>query len=229
MDFPSVPDLPGVPAVARLVGAEFPLPVTELADAVGLGSLLTPKWGIFNAGGKVVLTGDSTINFDAQKDYRISDAPVTKGGFTSLNKVATPGQFRFTFVISGVFSLQKAVSIISATSVTSALQSLTGQGARIAFLTSLEQLVQDANLYTVHTPDQSFVNVNITHYNYRRDKMSAALLPVDVWVEEVRQTGTATTTTTTQSASGAPTQNGGTVQATTPTAAQSAIIAQGHD
>jgi hypothetical protein len=226
MDFPTIPDVPGVPALANIVGAELPLPATELADAIGLGSLLAPKWGIFDSAGTAQIVGDSAITVDIQKDYRISDYPVVNGGFSSFNKVATPVQVRFTFAISGIFSLKNVISAVSASSVSSALQGLTGQGARMKFLTLLDTIVGDTNIYSVHTPDQTFPSVSLTHYNYRRDRTTAAMLLVDVWAEEIRVTGTATSTSTTQSASGAPTADGGTVQVSSLTASQQGIVQQ---
>jgi len=199
--YPNVPNLPGVPTLLRLASASIPLPILSLADGLGLQSFLTPvRWGIFQ-GKAPVLTVDTVLEMGMARDFSISDFPVEQGGFATYNKVARPYEARVRVAVSG------------------------NDGARTAFLSALDSIVADLNLYSVVTPEYVYANANVTHYDYRRERRSGVtLLQVEIWLEEVRQVATASFAST-QSVNGAAQVNGGTAPIIPVTAQQLPPIA----
>lgn len=192
--FADLPLLPGVPAIGRALGAQLPLPVTILADALGLGSLFPPAWGIFDASGRPVLIGDAVFRLEMQQDYRISDFPVERGGFASYNKVVTPLALRTSFMIGGP------------------------DAAREAFLAAVDAACASLDLHQVITPEVIYGNLNLTHYDYRREaRTGAKLMQVDVWCQEVRVAASASFSNTATPA-GADPVNGGVRQTGAPDA-----------
>lgn len=196
VDTPLYPDVPfgiGVPAVLRLPGAALPLPVAALvADVLGVFSaFLAPQWGLFSSDtGGAVLVADSVISVDYRSESRISDYPVEQGGFMSYDKVALPYDARIRFVVDSLIT-------------------------RSTFLQDVDDLRNSLDLFTVVTPDAIYDNANVVHCDYRRETRNggASMIVVDVWLEEVRQTGTTQfAKNTAQSPGGATRSDGGTVQ-----------------
>jgi hypothetical protein len=131
---------------------------------------------------------------DFRQNYRISTAPQEQGAFLSYNKVQDPFDGRVTFLVGGT------------------------QGQRAAFLSTVAALAASMNLYALVMPEVTYPSVNVTHYDFRRTSRSGvSLLAVDVWVEQVRVTGTtAYSNTNTATPSGADPVNGGNVQPLSP-------------
>lgn len=155
-----------------------------------------PQWGIFDQNGDPVIAADTVLAVDLRKEQRIADFPIERGGFASYNKVSTPFDARLSFAIGGTSE------------------------DRAEFLADVDAAWQSLALYTVVTPDFSYPNGNVSHYDYSRKRQNGAtLLTVDVWVQEIRLTSP-TTFVKTQDPSGADPVNGGTVPPTAPTAAQ---------
>lgn len=218
--FPSVPSLPGVPAIPR--SPSFP----QLAR-VGLGlaqSLLLrgfqsqTQWGIFDSAGKALgdpskfsgLTGDilatagigptlSTNSFDFSKETKVSDFPVEKGSFASYNKVEQPATPIVTFCMSG------------------------SENDRRTFLETIDKAAKSTDLYSVVTPEVTYIDYSIERYNYsRRSARGANLLIMEIGLKEIRQVSSQYT----QSAKGqvdapkdagaTPVADNGKVQAKTP-------------
>lgn len=198
--FPNVPDLPGVPALLRTVGA----PVLASANAVlinaGLGQfalgLSKPVWGVFDASGNPVAVSDSVVDLDFKADSRISNYPQEAGAFASYNKVQTPNEARVQLACGGTVA------------------------ARTAFLNAIDAAKQSTNLYSIVTPEATYLSMNIVAYDYRRESRNGAnLLLVSLHIEEVRvnaraqfsQSGASTAssaTDTTSTASGSTTSVG---------------------
>lgn len=156
------------------------------ADAIAiLRALGPPQWGIF-LHGVPVLVPDSIISVEIKVDWRLSDYQQEPNSFASYNKVRTPYEAHLT---------------------------MTKGGTPIGpFLLSVEAAIASLNLYDVVTPDRVYSGANLTHYDYRRENTNGvSLLTVDLWLEEVRVTGTAATPAT-QAPSGASATNGGNVQ-----------------
>ena len=91
--------------------------------------------------------------------------------------------------------------------------------ARAFFLQQLEAAAAALDLYALVMPEIVYPSVNIINHDFRRTaSRGLQLLEVDIWVEEVRVTGTAQFSNTAQP-SGANTFNAGGVSPTSPNAA----------
>lgn len=206
IDFPSVPISPGVPDLRRAgvgiaaIGGSAVLAAIQRYDTQGLLSgLLGPNWAIHDKSGAMVIEPDSVVAFEYRGESKISNYPVELGSFGTYNKVSFPYDIRM-------------------------LVSCGGQGSmsRDAFLQTLELLKASVDLYDIVTPDATYQDVNLARFDYRRQNSNGvSLLLADLQFEEVRVTATATYDNTAQ-ASGAPEKSLGNVQASTPTAAQTA-------
>lgn len=189
--YPNVPIAPGVPPLIRAIGyANNPI-VAVAADALGIPGFSNQNvWGIFGQDGTPVIVADSINDLEFKQDYRISSAPQENGAFLSYNKVQDPFQGRVGFLQGGPIE------------------------ERTAFLSSiLEAAQQTTPLFNLVMPEFVYAGVNIIHHDFKRtNKRGTTLLLVDVWVEQVRVTGT-TQFSQTAAPNGAAPVNGGTVQA----------------
>ena len=218
--FPNVPVASGVPPVLRQIGTAQTTIVGLVSDAAQIIQLFqAPQWGLFDLGGNPVLASSSTIqqligsitgtlnqigsllgiagtatftcsvgSLDIRQDYRISTAPQEQGAFLSYNKVQAPFDGRVTFLVGGTAA------------------------QRSAFLATVAALTASMSLFSLVMPEFTFPSVNVTHYDLTRTaRAGVSLLAVDVWVEQVRVTGT-TGFSNTATPSGADPVNAGTVQ-----------------
>ncbi|HEY0120657.1 MAG TPA: hypothetical protein VGC14_02660 [Rhizobium sp.] len=194
----TVPNVAGVPSVLFASSTSTVLSLlTSDAASIFSGASQAQPWGIYLGGSPVVLA-DNVVSFDFRQQWAISDFPVEKGAFASYNKVQIPIDARFRFTAGG------------------------STANREAFLASIAAIAGDLNLYTVVTPTAIYASVNITHYDYSQTATNGVgLLTVDVWTEEVRETG-AQAMSSTQSPTAASQVNGGTVQTSAATSAQAA-------
>jgi hypothetical protein len=199
--FPSVPFAPGIPPVPRLTGADaFSAPILLTEDAVSLFTGSTgPQWGLF-LDGSAVVTAESIVGFEFRQDYRIADYPIEQGAFTSYDKVQTPFDVRLRFSSGGTAA------------------------GRQALLDSIAAIIGDTNLYDAVTPDQTYQNLNLIHYDYRRTDGRAGLIIIDVWCRQIMQASAQSFQNTAQP-SGANPVNGGTVQPAAPTQQQGSFVA----
>jgi hypothetical protein len=132
----------------------------------------TQQWGIF-ANGQAAILFDAVVSVEIKKDYSISNYPQENGAFQSYNKVQMPFDARLRITKGGT------------------------QSEKTTFLTALDKIVAGLDLYDVTTPEYSYHNANIVHYDYRRNaENGAGLLTVDIWLIEVRNTATISYTTT---------------------------------
>lgn len=123
-----------------------------------------PQWGVFLDGAPVV-TADTVISFAWKKDWSISDFPVERGSFESFDKVEMPFDARVRFASGG------------------------SDANRRALLDSIAAIAGDLNLYDVATPEATYINVNVHHYDYQRTSLNGlGVIVVDVWLQEVRVT-----------------------------------------
>lgn len=191
--YPDVPFSPGVPVMPRapdaLVGfGSIALLFEDQFGAFDAGT----DWGIFDTGGNSIVPHDSVAAFDYRQEYAISDYPVEKGGFQSYDKVAVPFDVRFRFTTFGA------------------------QAVRAEFLNTLAEAAASLNLYTATTPDALYPSANIVHYDYHREARNGGvgMLVVDVWLREVRETGTTQFAKSGTTDTAQPQKDGGTKQAT---------------
>jgi len=188
----------GIPPLLNAVSTVSAVLLT--ADAIGglLGLLGGPSpWGIY-LNGEVVVIADAVTAVEYKKDSHISDYPIEGGKFETYNKTAQPFDVRVTFVAGG------------------------SDANRALFLSSIEDIVDDYNLYSVITPEATYQNCNVVHHDYRRTTQNGrGIIAVTVWLKQVR-ISTSSTGSTTAQPSGASAVNGGSVQTSTPSSAQSA-------
>lgn len=182
--FPNIPKLPGVPAIPR--SAKFP-PTVRAGLGIIQGALwrffqVQTRWGIYDSKGRPlwnpsqlsgaleVLLGTvggpslSTSAVDFSKETRVSDFPLERGSFASYNKVETAATPLVTLAMSG------------------------SESDRTAFLDALDKACKSTDLYSVVTPEVTYVDYSLERYNYqRRSSKGATLLIVEIALKEIRQ------------------------------------------
>ncbi len=213
--YPNVPQSPGVPPLLRSVNRVNNVAVQLVSDAANIASLfLGPQWGLF-LGGQPAFSGVSSGLLGNVLSYvgfggifvgelailaqsQISTAPQEQGAFVSYDKVTVPFSGRVGYIVTGPDA-------------------------------TLNNFLQQADSYRTGTtildlvmPEGTFPSVNVIHYDLRRSAQSGVtMVKVDVWVEQIRISATAAySNQATATPDGANPQNGGGVQAQTPTAAQ---------
>lgn len=184
--FPDVPKVPGVPAVAR--SALNPGTATEpqiTQDSITVTATARDQWGVYSADGAQILFPDSieAIGYDAES--RIADYPLEEGKFESYDKVALPFQNRVI--------LTKGGTLIE----------------RQAFIRSVEEIRSDLKLYSIVTPEWTYLNVNVVRVAVDRSReQGGGMLRVELQLQEVRQKATASFSQTRDPASAEPVSNG---------------------
>lgn len=184
--FPDVPNVPGVPALFRSLTVPTPGQLLNnllggVAEAI-FGSVV---WGVFDQSGKAALNPDSFLDIDYKQDMRVSNYPQEAGAFASYNKVGTPYDCRVRMAMGG------------------------DKASRTAFLAQLDTMLKAIDLFTVVTPEATYVNASLQNYNYRREtRNGATMLIVDLWFIEVRLTGVAAFSTPSQPSGADPVSDG---------------------
>ncbi len=217
--FPNVPALPGVPQLARslLFAASAPPALGFAANPSVLwhATQARPVWGVFDSNNNLVVNADSVQDFGWRKENRIPNFPIQAGQFGTYNRVGLPNE----------------------TSIMLSKGSAHGNGlaARSAFLAQIDALVAQSNinLYTIRTPEKSYVNVSVTRAEMsRRGVSNSAYIDVELYFLEIAQIAAqySTTTAPTPNArepSAVPVTNQGLNNPTVPSTAvqQSAIAA----
>lgn len=206
-EFPDVPVTPGVPPVLRQIGAAQNAAVLLVSDGLRVASLFEgPQWGLFtssnspafsgltasalinNVAAGLGVAGQSVGDFEFRQDYRISTAPQEQGAFLSYNKVQEPFDGRVTYIVSG------------------------DPFVRTAFQSQLVSLIASLDLLNLVMPEYQFIGCNITHYGFRRAAArGVTMILYDIWVQQVRVTGTAAFSDT-KSPSGSSPVFGGNIQ-----------------
>jgi hypothetical protein len=187
--FPNVPNVPGVPALARSVT----VPTASGLFVRALGALAAELfgqnvWGVFDSQGNSAIDFDSFVSIDYQNNTRVSQAPQEKGSFSSYNKVNNP--YDCSIVLS--IGADKA--------------------SRTKFLTRLQEILNSVELYTVVTPEQTYLNATLENYSFKREASNGTtLIKAQLNFVEIRS-GATTTTTQTKDPSGATFVNDGQLQ-----------------
>lgn len=183
--FPDIPNLPGVPNLPRLPSAAT---VGQALVGAATGALWQAlqsgsQWGIFDSDGNPLgdpsnMTGIASVlvnslgfgstlsvnTFDYSKETRVSDFPVERGEFASYNKVQVPGEPIVTFAFQG------------------------SEEDRSSFLDAIDAACDSTDLYSVVTPEVTYVDHTLQSYSYRRTaSRGATLLLVELRLKEVRQ------------------------------------------
>lgn len=183
--FPNVPKVPGVPSLPR--SAKFPA-AARMVLGLTQGLLwrlfqVDTRWGIFDSKGKALgdpakFTGFvgslldsaglgstlSTGGVEYSKETRVSDFPLERGSFASYNKVEQPANPSVTLCLTG------------------------SEKNRRTFLEAIDKATKSTDLYSVVTPEVTYVNYSVERYSYsRRSSKGATLLIVDISLREIRQ------------------------------------------
>jgi hypothetical protein len=191
--YPDVPPSPGVPPVKRdplVTINKIGLLAADVLTVIRM--FQPPEWGIFTIQGQPLVVPDTVTAVDFRREARISDYPVEDGGFQSYDKVLIPYDARVSMTCDG-----------------------TGMDKSL-FLANIDAASQSLDLFTVVTPEVTFTNMNVIHYDLRRERTrGATILHVDVWLQQIVQT--ATTQFTDTSKPTPPTQPAPTTNATEPT------------
>lgn len=202
--FPDVPNLPGVPALARSIASQAGAGVNRLAALVGLPPIVTlaqPVWGVFDDQNRRVAIADSVRSMDYSSESRISDYPQEAGAFESYNKVKLPYSATVIMTVGG------------------------DMHRRSVFLSDLQKAKDSTDLYSIVTPEATYLNANIVGMRYSRTQRDGAtLLTAELHIEEVRDTATAAFADNTKNPASSDPVSLGQVQAQPPTAAQSALF-----
>lgn len=199
--FPNIPDLPGVPPLLRQAGQAQTVIRALTGDTNAIRSLLQSQpWGIFNAKGESVLEPDSIFAFDFHRGFQVSDFPIEGGEFASYNKVRRPYDLGLTVTKGGPLA------------------------ERTLFQTKVEGLVSSLDLFTITTPENSYVNANLTDWSTRRTSESGvSMLTIDLVWRQIRIAPEADMTTERPLEA----QDNGAVQPVAPTTSQTAAIQGG--
>ena len=218
--FPNVPNVPGVPALPR--SPSFP-PLAKAALGIVQGLVwrlfqVQTRWGIWDSKGKPLgdpakFTGfvgtvldaagiGSTLSTNAveyTKETKVSDFPVERGSFANYNKVEMPASPTVTLCLTGSESNRKT------------------------FLAAIDKACKSTDLFSVVTPEVTYVDYSIERYNYqRRNNKGATLLLVEISLKEIRQVSAQYTQSgkgqvqQPKDAGAAPQVDGGKVQAQAP-------------
>jgi hypothetical protein len=171
--FPSVPALPGVPQLVRALGAlTAPLPANistvvqapNMPLSLSLAAKTAPVWGIFDVDGAPVISPDSIMDFNYRSEFRISDYPVQAGQFSDYNKVAVPFEIPIRMVKGSTLD------------------------DRTQFIQECEIVVASLDLYTVITPERTYVSVNPTRFEYsRRETSGAFFIEAEMYFRQIQQ------------------------------------------
>lgn len=218
--FPNVPFAPGVPPLPGPIQAQNNIVLVSADVYSAIQRFLPIQWGLFTQSGAPAFSllpgltgaaasavsaaiqligggGQSVGEVEFRLDHRISTAPQEQGAFLSYNKVSTPFQGKVAYNVSGITAAQRGL-----------------------FLSNVLQMQQSLTLLSLVMPEYTYPSCNVVHHDFRRDaRRGVSMFVVDVWVEEIRVSGTAAYSNTQNPASANPV-NGGTVQPQTPTPAQ---------
>jgi hypothetical protein len=142
--FPNVPDLPGIPPVARhammLAIAAAPLLIPGL-----LGPSQTQQmWGIIDSSYKYVIKAESFVSMEYDHAMNVSSFPVEKGTFSTFNKVHVP--------FSGTVSLAQGGNDF----------------ARQAFIEQIKSVMKDSKEYYLAVPEGSYGPLTLDRVSYER-------------------------------------------------------------
>lgn len=211
--FANVPFLPGVPQMIR--NALFQPASTVTISPSSRQAMLAavesanPLWGVFDANGNRVLFPDSVLAFSDRAEWKIARYPQQPGAFQSYNKVITPAE---DYIQMGIGETRQD---------------------RRQFLRTVDNIAGDTNLYTIVTPEKSYLSRNVTRYELsRRSVEGAYYIVVDLYFEQILTGSTQYSSTQANTANAVnpaaiPAQNFGNVQLQpiVPTAVD-AIVAQ---
>lgn len=164
--YPNVPDVAGVPPIARSSSVPpSPQPAFSTSDSATTPTAATvPEWGVFDAAGKPAFVVDTYMQIKPNDDVKVSTFPVEKGAFGSFNKVNIPNDVELVVSLGN------------------------DQAAMTELLSVLKTMINSTDLFTIVTPNESFLNMSLEKKNYSRtSKNGVSRLEVHLKFIEVRE------------------------------------------
>ena len=121
-------------------------------------------WGIYDKDGNLVIVADNMMDFRYDNSSKISNFPTEEGSFATYNKVRSPFKAKVTMSVGG------------------------DSAAMAAFMATLDEVVNNTELYDVVTPERTYLNANIEKVNYARSHNKGVnCIVAHVELMEVRQ------------------------------------------
>ena len=164
--YPSVPQLPGVPSLPRALNQNAAIVgiTARVSSVLAIASALTkPIWGVYNSSHMRVLEPDSIVEVKYAPDTKVMAFPVQEGAFASYNKVNMPNEVSVRMTLAGSVAL------------------------RTAFINSVEQMIRSLNLYSVITPERTFIRLNPVSYTWdRKTPKESRFLDITLHFIEIR-------------------------------------------
>jgi hypothetical protein len=195
--FPNVPNLPGVPQVERAANAASSVIVGigAINQILNQSALSPPIWGVFDSNNNKVISPDSIREFNMRAEFRISNYPIQQGGFAGYNKVRLPEEYSLHMVKGGDVS------------------------ARQQFEAQVATVAASISMYTIITPEQTYLNCNMARYEKtRKGAGNAFFTEVDLFFELIVPASSQYSTTANPPSPTTPS----TINAKTPTAVPNA-------
>ena len=162
------PNYPGVPPLQSATVAAAALVVTPALT--NLLDLFAQNWGIFsqpvtaNAQSVQVIVPDNFLELDYVNSSSIPTFPQEQGAFASYNKVQNPRSHTVTMSKGG------------------------SKKDMADFVATLETLESSLDLFTIVTPNKSYINANIDKCEYHRTAVSGAgMIIATLHFTEIRQ------------------------------------------
>lgn len=123
----------------------------------------------------------SMQEFSAEKSSQLPDEPIEKGSFATYNRVIAPRTITCSLSVEGYASnLQNAID-------------------------RLTDMSENNEKITLVTPEQSYPNMMLESFDYRRDAMAGrGVLYVNLRFKEIREVQSAQTTTSIEEGGGEP-------------------------
>jgi hypothetical protein len=142
-----------------------------------LTDFLSKNKGWIVRGQSAAVDFTSMQEFSAEKSSRLPDEPIEKGSFSTYNRIIEPRTITCRLSIEGGASkLQSAID-------------------------RLTDLCENNEKITLTTPEQSYKNMMLESFDYRRDATNGrGVLFVDLRFKEIREVKSAQTTTSVEEA-----------------------------
>jgi hypothetical protein len=182
----------GLPPLLNKINTAIDVAGLLVADGFLVAQMFSKvvKWGVYPAGfvssgvlDTRALIPDSIVSFGYKKEWNVPKYPMELGAFQSYNKVTEPYDIRIRMSISNnstTFGISSSLKAIAGAVQTTTIDT---------FLAQLATMAASLDLYDVVTPDATYLNANITHYDYNRTATNGVgLLTVDVYLTEIRNT-----------------------------------------
>jgi hypothetical protein len=213
LPFPNVPNLPGVPLLARaalsviidvttVINIARVFAVQAPVDVLFHATKAKPVWGVFNTAGARVINADNVMAFDYRAEWALANFPVQQGAFASYNKVTKPFDTSVVLTKGG------------------------SEADRTTFLNQCETVAGSLDLFNILTPEKQYIGVNGARMEMSRKEVKGAFfVVVELFFQRIEEVDAQYSTTGTQGTSTAnastptavPPVNNGNVQAMPPT------------